>query len=104
MEQSKHYAMKILDNGVVDNNPLLDALKKCIKYISGSLLAVLVVIACYDDSPMLFVKIYGKNLLFYLAVLGFIATVVDTTSKKNQYKANVFQSHASATLYLFDWV
>ena len=34
--------------------------------------------ALLDDTPLLFVKIWDKNLLWYLAFFGFIFAVVDS--------------------------
>ena len=43
-------------------------------------MAVLVVIACIDDSPLLFMKVLDRNLLWYLAVLGFVVAIADSGS------------------------
>ena len=59
------------------------------KYISGSLLAVLVFIAALDDAPLLFMKISSRNLLWYLAVLGFIVTLSSDQEKKESNRSAV---------------
>lgn len=101
LELSKTGANYIVDrNDIVANTPIADALRKCLKYVSGSLLAILVVVACYDDAPLLFLKIADKNLLWYLAVLGFVVTVSDTSTKKKRYTGSLYEGHSSATLYM----
>lgn len=50
--------------------PLFDALKRCVKYIAGSLLAVLVVLAIIDDTSLLAVQIQHRTLWWYLAFFG----------------------------------
>lgn len=89
LESCKSSANMIVDrNEIVANTPLTDALRKIIKYVSGSLLAVLVVLACIDDTPLLFLKIGGKNLLWYLAVLTFVVTIADTSQIKKKSTIN----------------
>eukprot|EP00392_Amoebophrya_sp_AT5.2_P012652 g12759.t1 len=124
LELSKQGANDIVDrNEIVANTPITDGIRKCIKYVSGSLLAILVVITCFDDSPLLFLKIADKNLLWfkgwrnsaytsqphdgasywpggYLAVLGFVVTLSDTSTKKKRYTGSPYEGHSSATLYM----
>ncbi|CAD7961231.1 unnamed protein product [Amoebophrya sp. A120] len=114
LEKSKFFANDIVDKQeIVSNTPLTDGIRKCVKYVSGSLLAILVVIACFDDAPLLFLKIWDKNLLWYLAVLGFIVTLSDTNSsgsgsgpfggggkKKRFASGSPYEGHSGATLYM----
>lgn len=60
-------------------SPVLDSARRFAKFVAGSILAVLLVVALYDDSPLLFVKIQDKNLLWYLALFGFLFAVADTS-------------------------
>mmetsp|Transcript_28063 Transcript_28063/g.61266 ORF Transcript_28063/g.61266 Transcript_28063/m.61266 type:complete len:780 (-) Transcript_28063:161-2500(-) len=59
------------------SSPAIEAVKRCIKFIAGSILAVLLLLALWDDSPLLYMKIQDKNLLWYLALFGFIFAVAD---------------------------
>ncbi|CEM07555.1 unnamed protein product [Vitrella brassicaformis CCMP3155] len=59
-------------------SPAQDSVKRCVKYIAGSFLAVLVAIALWDETPLLFVKVFEKNLLWYLAVFGFLVALSHT--------------------------
>lgn len=65
-------------------SPMLDSFRRCVKYVAGSILAVLLVLALWDDKPLLFVKIQGKNLLWYLALFGFVVAVSDSAPEGDQ--------------------
>jgi len=58
-------------------SPVLEALQRFAKFVAGSILAVILVVALWDDTPLLFVKIQEKNLLWYLAFFGFLFTMAD---------------------------
>eukprot|EP00929_Paragymnodinium_shiwhaense_P015464 TRINITY_DN12355_c1_g1_i1.p1 TRINITY_DN12355_c1_g1~~TRINITY_DN12355_c1_g1_i1.p1 ORF type:complete len:982 (-),score=182.12 TRINITY_DN12355_c1_g1_i1:152-3097(-) len=60
-------------------SPMVSALLRCIKFIAGSILAALLLLAFYDEAPLLFVKIQDKNLLWYLALFGFVFAIADTS-------------------------
>ena len=73
-------------------SPVMKSGLRCVRFISGqkrkekalfpaprgSILAALLLVALLDDTPLLFVKIWDKNLLWYLAFFGFIFAVVDS--------------------------
>eukprot|EP00451_Oxyrrhis_marina_P033200 CAMPEP_0204374970 /NCGR_PEP_ID=MMETSP0469-20131031/48940_1 /ASSEMBLY_ACC=CAM_ASM_000384 /TAXON_ID=2969 /ORGANISM="Oxyrrhis marina" /LENGTH=831 /DNA_ID=CAMNT_0051365595 /DNA_START=8 /DNA_END=2503 /DNA_ORIENTATION=- len=65
---------------------VLKSIRSCVKHISGSILAILVFIAFFDDAPLLFVHIGGRNLLWYLAFFGImvaLASEVDAAQQVN---------------------
>ncbi|CAK9023574.1 unnamed protein product [Durusdinium trenchii] len=62
-------------------SPVLKSLLRTVKFISGSILAALLLVALWDDTPLLFVKIQEKNLLWYLALFGFVFAVVDSAEE-----------------------
>lgn len=64
-------------------SPVLDALLRCVKYVAGSILAVLLVVALFDETPLLYVKIQEKNLLWYLAFFGFVFAVADNSEAQH---------------------
>eukprot|EP00435_Cladocopium_sp_Y103_P032354 s2230_g8.t1 len=64
-------------------SPVLKSLLRCAKFISGSILAALLLVALWDDTPLLFVKVQEKNLLWYLAFFGFIFAVVDSAGEED---------------------
>mmetsp|Transcript_26516 Transcript_26516/g.50904 ORF Transcript_26516/g.50904 Transcript_26516/m.50904 type:complete len:797 (+) Transcript_26516:57-2447(+) len=57
--------------------PVMESLQRFVKFVAGSILAVLLIIAFWDDTPLLFVKIQDKNLLWYLAFFGFLFALAD---------------------------
>lgn len=59
-------------------SPVLNALRRCVRYVSGSILAVLLIVAVWDDTLLLFVKVQDKNLLWYIALFGFVFAVADS--------------------------
>eukprot|EP00397_Hematodinium_sp_SG-2012_P008259 GEMP01008315.1.p1 GENE.GEMP01008315.1~~GEMP01008315.1.p1 ORF type:complete len:680 (-),score=62.29 GEMP01008315.1:1326-3365(-) len=61
---------KLLITHATTPSPLLDAFRRCVKYIAGSLLAVLVVLAIIDDTSLLSVQIFNKTLWWYVAFFG----------------------------------
>lgn len=63
------------------SSPVLESFLRCVKFVAGSILAALLVVALWDDSPLLFVKIQDKNLLWYLAVFGFVFAVADSAGE-----------------------
>lgn len=70
------------------SSPIMDALRRFLKFVSGSMLAVLFAVAIYDDTPMLFVVVYGKNLLWYFAVFGFLFAVADNSQEQHVSAVN----------------
>jgi len=61
-----------------NSSPVMESLQRFVKFVAGSILAVLLIIAFWDDTPLLFVKIQDKNLLWYLAFFGFLFALADT--------------------------
>lgn len=62
-------------------SPLVEAIQRWVKFVAGSILAVLLLVALWDDTPLLFVKIQDKNLLWYLAFFGFLFAVADSAGE-----------------------
>lgn len=60
--------------------PLRDALRRFAKFVAGAVLAVLLIVAVWDDTPLFFVKIWDRNLLWYLAFFGFLFAVADNAN------------------------
>jgi len=78
MTRAQHTA-EIFTRATKPYSPILDAARRCVKYVAGSILAVLLLVALRDDTPLLFVKIADKNLLWYLALFGFVFTVAESS-------------------------
>eukprot|EP00927_Polykrikos_kofoidii_P049554 TRINITY_DN43601_c0_g1_i1.p1 TRINITY_DN43601_c0_g1~~TRINITY_DN43601_c0_g1_i1.p1 ORF type:complete len:923 (-),score=157.24 TRINITY_DN43601_c0_g1_i1:31-2799(-) len=88
-ELPHHFALRLCNARVAAENftstarpatPFLTAFQRCVKFIAGSILAVLLLVALWDDTPLLFVKIHDKNLLWYLAFFGFVFAVADNAA------------------------
>eukprot|EP00927_Polykrikos_kofoidii_P001324 TRINITY_DN10481_c0_g1_i1.p1 TRINITY_DN10481_c0_g1~~TRINITY_DN10481_c0_g1_i1.p1 ORF type:complete len:961 (-),score=109.69 TRINITY_DN10481_c0_g1_i1:833-3427(-) len=77
--------------------PLLSAVLRCVKFVAGALLAVLLLVALLDDTPLLFVKIYDKNLLWYLALFGFIFAVADSAEAPEPWGGKATASRGSGS-------
>ena len=80
-------------------SPVLKSLLRCLKFISGSILAALLLVALWDDTPLLFVKLQDKNLLWYLAFFGFIFAVADSAGEENSGDSEGKGSGSEACLH-----
>lgn len=76
------------------SSPVLKSVQRCVKFIAGSVLAALLLVALWDDSPLLFVKVQDKNLLWYLAVFGFAFAVADGAGDEDAGSGGSGASHA----------
>jgi len=83
------------------SSPVLDAFQRCVKFIAGSILAVLLVVALWDDTPLLFVKIQDKNLLWYLAFFGFLFAVADNAEEGGTHGPPSTSRTVSTPLYMY---
>ncbi|CAJ1362852.1 unnamed protein product [Effrenium voratum] len=81
------------------SSPVLKSALRCVKFIAGSVLAALLLVALWDDTPLLFVKIQEKNLLWYLAFFGFVFAVVDSAGEENAGDAEGKGSGSEACLH-----
>ena len=45
-------------------------MNRCVSYVSGALVSVLLLLALIDDSLLLYIHLGDKNLLWYTAVLS----------------------------------
>lgn len=80
-------------------SPVLKSLLRCAKFISGSILAALLLVALWDDTPLLFVKVQEKNLLWYLAFFGFVFAVVDSAGEEDSGDSEGKGSGSEACLH-----
>eukprot|EP00357_Protocruzia_adherens_P027133 CAMPEP_0115008128 /NCGR_PEP_ID=MMETSP0216-20121206/21694_1 /TAXON_ID=223996 /ORGANISM="Protocruzia adherens, Strain Boccale" /LENGTH=677 /DNA_ID=CAMNT_0002375409 /DNA_START=238 /DNA_END=2271 /DNA_ORIENTATION=+ len=56
-------------------NMLRVIMARFVSYIAGSFLALLIVLSFYDDALALYLRVYDKNLLWYMAILGAVIGV-----------------------------
>lgn len=78
-------------------SPVREALQRCVKYIAGSFLAVLLLVALWDETPLLFVKIQEKNLLWYLAFFGFVFAIADGTEDTPVQQGGLLSTGSGST-------
>ncbi|CAE7942813.1 ATG9 [Symbiodinium necroappetens] len=76
------------------SSPVLKSVQRCVKFIAGSVLAALLLVALWDDTPLLFVKVQEKNLLWYLAFFGFAFAVADGAGDEDAGSGGSGASHA----------
>lgn len=79
--------------------PLRDSLQRFVKFVAGSVLAVLLIVALWDDTPLFFVKIMDKNLLWYLAFFGFLFAVADNAEDGSQNQSQTLVSGAPLVMH-----
>uniref|UniRef100_A0A0G4HA38 Autophagy-related protein 9 n=1 Tax=Chromera velia CCMP2878 TaxID=1169474 RepID=A0A0G4HA38_9ALVE len=62
------------------HSPAFDRALRFLRYVCGSLLAALIAVAFVDDKPLYFIEIFGRNLVWWLAALGFILAATSGAS------------------------
>mmetsp|Transcript_51134 Transcript_51134/g.108651 ORF Transcript_51134/g.108651 Transcript_51134/m.108651 type:complete len:1103 (+) Transcript_51134:249-3557(+) len=67
--------------------PVTESIGRFFKFVAGSLLAVLLTIALWDDTPLFFVKFVDRNLLWYIALFGMLYAVTDNLLSESQNPA-----------------
>ena len=73
---------------VIDNSRAISV--KTVKFIAGGVVAMLAIVAVVQDSALLYLTLFGRNLFWYFAVVsGIVAIAAGITRSENQEKIGI---------------
>jgi hypothetical protein len=55
--------------------PVLSVVGRCVSYVTGSIVSVLLLLTLLDERILLYVRVWDRNLLWYIAVLSAVLAV-----------------------------
>ncbi|EPT29527.1 autophagy protein apg9 protein [Toxoplasma gondii ME49] len=66
-------------------SPSVLHIRLLVKYLVGSLLSIFILLYLFDETPLLFIKIFDRNLLWYTIILGVLYAGIRDTSATSRH-------------------